>query len=232
MLSISFFCPAYNEAKNIASIIQHAEAVLSQKAQDYEIIVVDDGSTDETAKVVSELAKVNSHVRLLRHGKNLGYGSSVWTGLNSAAKEWVVYADADGQIDLEDIPKLIEEAKHKNLIVVGRRELLTGYGFFRRICHAMYNKTINILLGLPLKDVNCALKIFPKEAIKKIKPKESFLFLVAEVQYLLWKEGYSFKEIPVKHLPRKSGKSGLFTPAKIARIVYETLWGIIRLRFF
>src|SRR5437899_1056135 len=104
---LSLVLPAYNEAEGIGPAITEADAALSQFAGDYEILVVDDGSRDTTAAVVTELARERSRVRLLRHGCNRGYGAALRTGFEAARGERVAFTDADGQFDLAELERLV-----------------------------------------------------------------------------------------------------------------------------
>jgi dolichol-phosphate mannosyltransferase len=107
--SLSVFFPAYNEAKNIADTINKADKVIkSLKIKQYEIIVIDDGSSDNTAKVVKELIKKNRKIKLIQHQKNRGYGGALKTGFEKAQFDWIVFTDSDGQFDFQEFKKFIQ----------------------------------------------------------------------------------------------------------------------------
>lgn len=205
--SLSVFMPAYNEEKNIGGTLEQVLNVLKPLGiSEYEVIVVNDGSKDNTAGVVEEWEKKDSHVRLVNHEKNKGYGEAVKTGFYSAKFDYLVFIDSDGQFDFGDITKLMEKIDTADVVVgyrVNRQDsfmrILNGWG---------WTQISNILFGLNIRDVDCAFKLFKKKVIETIPHLESTRGAMINPETLARskKAGFKIAEVGVQHFPRKEGK--------------------------
>lgn len=205
--SLSVFFPAYNEEENIKETIGKTLKVLeSLKLKNYEVIVVDDGSKDQTAQIVSNLAKENSTIRLITHGVNLGYGAALKSGFKNSRYNWVAFTDADGQFDFAEINKFLEKADEADL-VLGYR-LKRSDAFNRVVLTFGWNFVARILLGLKVKDYSCGFKLIRKEVFDKIQPLETEE-KVTQIEFLVkaLKKGYKTTEVGVHHYPRVYGRA-------------------------
>lgn len=201
--SLSVFFPAFNEAKNLPELIKQAYEVLPQLAKKYEVIVVNDGSVDNTQSVVNKLAKNLPHLRLVNHDKNRGYGAALRTGFESAVSEWVFFSDADLQFDLHELKSFIPFTDKYKVIIGYRTTRADGKG--RHLNAWLFKFFIDTLFRLHVKDIDCAFKLFKNSELKKIALTSSGAFTSSELLYKLKKERLAFKQLPVSHYQRKYG---------------------------
>ncbi|SMP65468.1 dolichol-phosphate mannosyltransferase [Neorhodopirellula lusitana] len=203
--SLSLILPAWNEAEVIATAIAEANAALQQVTGEYEIIVVDDGSTDATAAIVSSLAGQNEHVRLVQHSPNQGYGAAIRSGFAEAQNDLVVFTDADCQFDLTELDRFVLLAK--------RYEIVCGYRIDRKdnalrcLYSKVYNLLVRALLGTGVRDVDCALKMFHRDIAKQITIKHSGFLVNSEILIQARRLGCQTVEVGVSHRPRTLGES-------------------------
>ena len=157
--SLSIFMPAYNEEGNITTTIIDARQAAKAAARDYEIIVVDDGSTDRTGEVVRELAAHDHNIRLLKHSKNRGYGAAVKTGLKACRKDWIFFTDSDGQFHYDELARFVRATPHFDLVIGYRRKRMDPFHrvFVAQVLLKIWNF---VLFGLTVRDVDCAYKLF------------------------------------------------------------------------
>lgn len=201
---ISCVFPAYNEEENIKHAIKEAIKVFAQLNLDYEIIVVDDGSSDKTSEITLSMAKENKNIRLIKHPRNLGYADALKTGFKSASKTFAFYTDADNQFDLKDIGKALPLIKDADM-VIGYR-VKRADNFIRKVGSFGYNLLARKLLKLEVKDIDCAFKLFRREVFDKIEIETKAWMVDTEILAKAKKYNMTIKEIGVKHLPRVQGK--------------------------
>src|SRR3972149_11883961 len=205
MISLSVVLPAYNEAKNIEGTVSEAISYLREKFEQFEIIVVNDGSVDETREIVERLSLSNPKIVLVNHPKNLGYGSALRTGFERASLDYIFFMDSDGQFDISDLDRLIPFIKDYE-VIVGYREKRAD-PFIRSLNTWLYHLFIRLLFGLKIRDMDCAFKLFPRTAYYDIRPiKSGGALFSAELIIKLGKKGFKIKEVPVRHFPRRFGK--------------------------
>jgi glycosyltransferase involved in cell wall biosynthesis len=224
-LSLSVFFPAYNEQDIIAKTVESASSAVAQFAEDYEIIVVDDGSADATAAIVERIAARDPHVRVIRHDRNLGYGAALRTGFANATKELVFFTDADGQFDLRELPGLLD--------MLDRAPVVLGYRIrrsdppHRLFIAKVYNIVIRGVFGLRVRDIDCAYKLFRRDVLAQALPLESNgAFVSSELLIKLRRRNVSMVERGVHHYPRTTGVSKGATP----KVILKTIRDVIRLR--
>jgi glycosyltransferase involved in cell wall biosynthesis len=203
--SISAFLPCLNEAGNIADTVGRLARVLADITDQYEVIVVDDGSTDDTAKIVQQLTTEDPNVQLVSHPSNLGYGRAVASGIAAARYDWVFFSDGDGQFDFNDLYRFIPYTFVYPLIVGYRRRRQEG--FRRTLTSKVYNVIVRLLFGLRMKDIDCSFKLMRREIFKQITVESVQFFVDTEMMTKAHNLGYGMKELPVRHLARKMGKS-------------------------
>lgn len=212
-LSISVFFPAYNESKNIEKAVMTAKEALDKITDQYEIIVVNDGSRDDTGQIIDRLASLDHKVRAIHHQKNMGYGDTLWTGLQSAKNEWFFFTDADLQFDFEEINKLIEYIPEYKVVLGYRAPRKDS---FMRLVNAWgWNVLVRIMFGLKVRDIDCAFKLFDRKIVASLPLLTRGATMSAEILIRLMKNGEKWIEVPVSHFPRKFGSS---TGAKISVI--------------
>lgn len=202
--SISVVLPAYNEEKTLENTLRSTQVFLNNTFKKYEIIVVNDGSTDKTEAVAKKLQFENSKIKIINHSRNLGYGAAIKTGLNYASNDYIFFMDSDGQFKIQDI-KLLTPYINSNTVVTGYRKRRAD-SIIRTINAFLYNQYLRRLFGLKVKDIDCAFKIFPKKAYENAKPiKSDGALFSAELMLKFLKKGYEIKETGVSHYPREAG---------------------------
>lgn len=203
-LSIVF--PAYNEEDNIAQCVMLADCALSAILKDYEIIVVNDGSSDATEKICADLAGSKiPRLKLINKEKNEGYGFALRDGFKAAKFGLVCFSDADRQFDMFSLEGLLKYSDDYPVVIGYRKHRQDT--LLRRTLSAGYNNIVKLLFGLRVRDLNCALKLFRKDVINKIDIKSNHYFINAEILVKAKKLGYKIKEVPVPHFPRFHGSS-------------------------
>ena len=163
--NISAVFPAYNEEKNLEKLVTSADDALKKYFIIYEIIIVDDGSQDDSKNVLKNLQKKFSCLKIIKNERNLGYGSALKKGLCAAQNELIFFSDADNQFDICEIKKFIEEINNYD-VVIGYR-LKRNDSFVRKLYAQLFKGVVYFFFGLKYKDINCAFKIFRKEIIQK-----------------------------------------------------------------
>lgn len=223
---ISVFFPAFNEAESIRDTVEKAEAVLKDIAQTYEIIVVVDGSTDETPRITAELASQNPNVRVIKHSENLGYGNALRSGFYGSKYELIAFTDGDGQFDFRELTRLVEKIDETDMVIGYRikrmdppMRLLNAWG---------WKNLIKLFFGLHVRDVDCAFKLIHRRVLDGIPKLESTRggMISPELMIKATRFGFSFIQIGVHHYPRKAGKATGASPKVIVTSLYELvkLW--------
>ncbi len=204
-LRLSLVLPAYNEQAGLRQAIAEADDALARLGGDYEILVIDDGSHDDTAAVARAEAARRPRVRVLRHATNRGYGAALRTGFEAARGDLVAFTDADCQFHLDDLALLLRRADEAPIVVGyracrqdGRRRLLLSRG---------YNLLARTLLGTRARDIDCALKLFRREALRQVLPETNGFFVNTEMLTRAAQLGIGVVEVPVRHRPRLRGRS-------------------------
>src|SRR5262245_53701883 len=176
---ISLVIPAFNEEAGIAAAIAEADAALARLGNDYEILIIDDGSHDRTFDVATEAARTRPRVRIIRHETNRGYGAALRTGFEAARGERVAFTDADCQFDLTDLAELVPIAGDVP-VVVGYRGARQD-PCRRRVLSRGYNLLTRTLLGTRVRDCDCALKVFRRDALQHLLPISTNFFVNTEM---------------------------------------------------
>jgi glycosyltransferase involved in cell wall biosynthesis len=213
-LSISF--PAYNEADNIGQAIEDAVRVASGLTDDFEVIVVDDGSADRTAQVVRAYTERYPQVRLIVHEVNQGYGAAVYDGLVAGVKDWAFFTDSDLQFVMEELAKLWAVREQADLIIGYRAPRRDP--FVRKLNGFGWTWLTNVLFGYVSRDVDCAFKLLRREVVDTVAPTVASRGATLSAEFLVRakKMGYRFTEVPVTHRARVAGSQ---TGAKIGVIL-------------
>lgn len=201
--SLSAFFPAYNEEENVAHLLEQALEHIPQYAEEYEIIVINDGSLDNTKGIVQEIANRNSKVRLISHHTNLGYGAALKSGFAYARYDWVFFTDADLQFDLAELSTFLEYTDKFSAIIGYRKNRAEGFGRARNAF--LFKVFVNLLFRVHVKDIDCAFKLFKRELIEPLHLQSDGAFISSELLYKLRKKHIPIQEVPVSHYPRLRG---------------------------
>jgi len=204
--SISVVLPAYNEEENISLAVTGTAGVLKSIAGDYEIILVNDGSTDKTGETAERLSRQDpSHIRALHHNLNKGYGAALRTGFAGARFEYVFYTDSDNQFDVGELKHFIP--------LMEKYDLVVGYRTKRRDSPVRiflswgYNWLVFFLFRIKVRDVDCAFKLFHKYVLDAITIECDDFFVDTEIIARAAKAGFRIGERGVRHYPRRHGKT-------------------------
>jgi dolichyl-phosphate beta-glucosyltransferase len=204
-MTYSIVIPAYNERRRIAPTLERVLAFVRREKWDAEIIVVDDGSSDDTAEIVRSMAERNPQLRLVENPGNRGKGYSVRHGMLEAQGEIVVFSDADLSSPIEEMPKLLQAIEAGADIAIGSRwlqaELQTNrQSLHRQFFGRVFNALNRLILGLPFKDTQCGFKAFTRRAAQTILPLQRIerWGFDPEILFLARKFGFRVKEVPVR----------------------------------
>jgi glycosyltransferase involved in cell wall biosynthesis len=216
---VSVVLPCLDEADNVAEAVRLASLAGRRAAWAYEVIVVDDGSTDGTFAVASALAARDPAVRVVVHGRNLGYGAALRTGIAVARQPWILLTDADGQFDLTQLDEFLPFAEDHDLLV-GHREARQD-PLHRRVSARAWNALVRAVFGLPVRDVDCAFKLVRRERVQGLVLVSSGAMISTELLVRCLAEGARLKELDVRHRPRTAGRQSGNDPRVVARAFKE-----------
>jgi len=200
---LSVFFPCFNEAENVEVLLQNALSVIPHYAEKFELIVINDGSRDNTKKQVLKLAKLYPQIKLINHQENLGYGAALKSGFKAARYPWVFFTDADLQFDLKELKEFIPFTKDYQAIIGFR--LKRAEGKSRTFNAKLFKSFIDLLFRVHVKDIDCAFKLFATKLVQSFDLESNGAFLSAELLYKLKKQNVKFKQIAVHHYPRIRG---------------------------
>src|SRR4051794_36010613 len=216
---LSVVLPCFNEEHNVEDAIRVAAVAAAGVSQDYEIIVVDDGSTDETAAAAAEFVGAGSRVRLLVHADNRGYGAAVRTGIEAASMPWVLLTDADLQFDLQELQDFVRLSGSADLIA-GRR-VLRSDSLGRRLNGAAWSWLVRRMFGLPVRDVDCAFKLVRRDILDQLTLTSAGAMISAELLVKSRAAGARIVEVGVRHHPRAAGEQTGARPIVVVRAFRE-----------
>jgi len=222
--SISVIMPAYNEEKIIRESITHLAGTLQKIAEDYEIIVIDDSSTDATAKILKDLSSEVKNLAIITNSTNEQLGGSLRKGFSRASKDLVFYTDADMPVDYGEIlraARVMEGGRYDG--VFGFRRTREGESLLRVAASAAYNRLIKAIFGIDAKDINFSFKLIQRSVLEKLELKSGGSFIDAEMAVKAAYRGYRIKEIEVDYFSRQAGRSNLFGVRVISRIISEMI---------
>jgi glycosyltransferase involved in cell wall biosynthesis len=203
MVSISVFFPCYNEQENVGRTVEKALDVLEKLNADFEVIIVDDGSSDATGQIADEIVALNGRVKVVHHPHNLGYGAALQSGFKTATKELVFYTDGDGQFDIAEMPPLIDLMKQYDIVScyrLNRRDPI-----IRKINGWCWTKLVCLLFGMKIRDIDCAFKLYKREIFDKIELSSTGALIDAEILARAARAGYRITQKGVQHYPRTAG---------------------------
>ncbi len=223
---LSVFFPFWNEEKNIEKVVKEAISVAKQVASKWEIIMVDDGSSDHTLEKAETLAKTDpQHLRVITHKPNRGYGAALKSGLETAKYNLVVFTDGDGQFDFSEVTRFLEKIDQADMVIGSRMKRLDHP--FRHLLMNLLKIWDFIFFGFYFKDIDCGFKMFKRSAIKKILPLNSEgAMITTEILAKAKKAHLKIVQVEVHHYPRKYGDQSGGNLRVIVRAIVESfqLW--------
>ena len=226
--SLSLVLPAHNEEANLPVVVGRALEQLPRFADDFEVIVVDDGSRDETGGIAGRLATEDRRVKVVHHPRNRGYGAALISGFDASRGDYVMFMDADRQFDVADLALLAP--------LVGRFDIVAGFRMerndplHRRVFAEIFNVVVRILFGVHLRDIDCAFKVFRGDLLRSLELSAPGALINTEIQAKARRRGATLTQVGVHHYPRVAGEATGGSPRVILRAMQETiaLWWRMR----
>jgi glycosyltransferase involved in cell wall biosynthesis len=233
---VSLVLPAWNEEDGLRTAIEEAidsleHLVADGRAEAFEIIVVDDGSTDGTARVAAALADEHASVRVCTHAVNRGVGAGLRTGLAAATGTYVVSTDSDMPVDLAAVGPALDLLERRGAdLVAGRRNERRDDGPVRWIATAGYDVLVSLAFGVRVDDVNFAFKVARSDLLRSLDLRSEGPFIDAELVILAVVGGHRVEVVPMDYRPRVYGESSTLSVRTLGRLVRELVGNVVRLR--
>lgn len=224
--SLSVFFPAYNDAPSLPALLRKTFAVLREQVADYEVIVINDGSRDNSGKVLEQLeSEHRPFLRVVTHPENRGYGVALRSGFAAARKEWVFYTDGDGQYDPGELPRLLALTGPKTGLVNGYK--LERHDPAHRIWIGnVYNFCARVLFRIRIRDIDCDYRLIRRALLDEIRLTSTSGTICVELVRKLELSGWEVVEVGVHHYPRRHGRSQFFRMQSLAVTLFQLarLW--------
>ena len=203
IVSISVFLPCYNEQDNVRRTVENAVTVLEKIKADYEIIIVNDGSSDATGSIAEQIAAQNNRVKAVHHPTNRGYGAALQSGFKAATKKFVFFTDGDGQFDISEMPPLMPLMADYDIVTcyrINRQDPV-----IRKINAWCWTKLVCLLFNMKIRDIDCAFKLFNREIFDTMKLVSTGALIDAEILARAVRKGCRITQTGVHHYPRTAG---------------------------
>ena len=227
-LSLSVFFPAYNDARTIVPLVQSSARICKDLGADFEIVVVNDGSRDETGAVLEELRREIPQLRPIHHPTNRGYGAALISGFYACSKDWIFYTDGDGQYDVGEMPALLEQLG-ADVDVVNGYKISRSDPLYRIWLGRLYLAGIHWAFGLKTRDVDCDFRLMRRTMFDHIRLQCDSGVICVELVKKVERAGYKIVELPVHHYPRRHGRSEFFRMRHLSRVCVQLLLLWVRL---
>jgi glycosyltransferase involved in cell wall biosynthesis len=222
--SVSAFFPCYNDEATIGSVVESAAATLDRVGVDGEIIVVNDGSSDGSERVLKQLTETEPRLRVVTHEHNRGYGGALLSGFGAATKQWLFYTDGDGQFDPTELELLVTRAGGDVDVVQGYK-LNRADNVARRVIGRVYHRFVSLGFGLRVRDTDCDFRLIRRSKLEAVRLEKTTGVICVELVRKLQDAGARFTEVGVHHYPRTHGRSQFFKLTSVVR----TLWDLAKL---
>ena len=222
--SITAFFPAYNDQYTIESMVRNVATELRKVTHDFEVLVVNDGSRDNTRDVLLQVKDEVPELRVIHHPENLGYGAALITGFTNARKDLIFYTDGDGQYDVRELHNLVKALRPDVDLVTGYK-IQRADAWYRVWIGEAYRRAMRILFNLAIRDVDCDFRLFRRDILKHISLQSHSGVICVELMRKVQLAGYRIVEIPVTHWPRRYGSSQFFRIRHLVRV----LGGLLRI---
>lgn len=221
-ISISAFFPFLNDWGTIGSLVLTLNNTLKKEANDYEIIIVDDGSDEKSKEVLKTIAQIFNKVKIITHKKNQGYGSAIKTGIKTSKMDWIFYTDGDAQYDPRDLELLLNRRLAASDIINGYK-IKRSDPWYRVAAGKTYHYFVKMLFNIPIRDTDCDFRLMRRSIFEKVELESNSGLICAEMIKKIADFGFKFQEVPVNHYWRTSGKSQFFNFRRVSRVVFGLL---------
>ncbi len=218
-LCVSLFFPVFRDERSVRTVAEKALKLLTELCSDFEILIVDDGSPDRSGEIADELAREHRSIRVIHHGKNLGYGAAVRSGLAASRFEYVCQTDGDDEYEVEDFKKLLKLRDRYDLIISFRYKKI--YSSTRIFVSWVYNKLLRILFRMPFRDVSTGLRMIRKSVVDDLELESTSSFVGAEIAIKAMLKGYRVGEVGIQTFPRVFGKGATVSPSNILATMFD-----------
>jgi glycosyltransferase involved in cell wall biosynthesis len=213
-LRVSFFFPVYNDEATVRDVASRALMMLRSNAQEYEVIIVDDGSPDASGKIADDLAReYPDEIRVIHHGQNRGYGAALTSGIRASRYEWICMVDGDAEYDVLDLERMLKLRDYYLLIIAFRYKKL--YSTKRILISYVYNKVLRFMFRTPFRDVSTGIRAFHRSILDKIEITSTGPFFGAELVIKAMLCGFPVGELGIQTFPRTIGKGSAVTMRNI-----------------
>jgi glycosyltransferase involved in cell wall biosynthesis len=220
--SVSLVIPMYNEELNIEHAVAAAVESLTKYSDDYEIVIVDDASTDDSPAIVARLARENPRIRVITHEKNRKLGATLRTGFAATTKDLVFYMDADIPFDPDVLGRAIRALQVTGAdMIAAYRHDRTMEGAKRAVYTLLYNWLIGVLFGWPHRDINFSFKLMKRKVLEAIELKSEGSLIDAELVVKAKNHGFAIQQMGIDYFPRIRGTSNLASAGVIVKIIKE-----------
>ncbi|HLG76349.1 MAG TPA: glycosyltransferase family 2 protein [Ktedonobacteraceae bacterium] len=217
--SLSVVLPIYNEEETIAATLADVLETLSTNVSDFEVILVNDGSSDRTAEILADFAATTPLVHIVTHERNQGYGAALVDGFAASTRELTLFMDSDGQFDIRDLPRLLSFIDDYDAVIGYRIQRQDTW--MRKLNAWGWKQLIGITLGVQVRDIDCAFKLLRSDFLHRYAPQTRGAMINTELLYTLKRRGYRYREVGVQHLPRRGGRATGARLHVIARAIRE-----------
>ena len=223
-ISLTAFFPAYNDQHTIEAIVRTAAEEMRKLTDDFEVLVVNDGSKDQTGVILTQLQSKLPFLRVIHHERNRGYGAALISGFKNARKDLIFYTDGDGQYDVREIHNLLAELK-PNIELVNGYKVKRADAWYRIWIGALYRRAMKWVFGFSIRDVDCDFRLLRRYIFETISLESASGVICVEMAKKFDRAGFRMVEVPVSHYPRMHGRSEFFR----VRHLVHTFRGLLKI---
>ena len=227
--SVSAFFPCYNDELSISTMVTDARAALATRVDDFEIIVVDDGSADGSLQVLESLRDTVPELRIVRHETNRGYGGALISGFAASTRQWTFYTDGDAQYNASELVRCIDAATADVDVVQGWK-IGRGDPLYRKVIGRTYHHAVRLLFRLKVRDTDCDFRLIRRSLLERVELTSTSGVICVEMMRKFDRAGARFVEVGVSHHPRPYGRSQFFKVRALtrsARQLVELWWNLV-----
>jgi glycosyltransferase involved in cell wall biosynthesis len=220
--SITAVFPCYNDAGTIPTMVLRALQTLQELTDDYEVVVINDGSTDDSARILDDLARHYPRLRVIHHRQPSGYGGVLRAGFAVATKDWVFYTDGDAQYDVRELA-LLREAMSDGVAMVNGYKIKRHDPFHRVVIGFVYQYAVKLAFGLSIRDVDCDFRLMRRSVLERLTLESTTGTITVELVKKMQDTGLPLVEVPVHHWYRQYGRSQFFNVARVTTTLLALL---------